>query len=703
MILTDFQRSLVDLPLAERIYLEGPAGSGKTTAAVRRLLRLLERRVRGETVLLLFPQRTLAGPYEAALRGPEAAAGIFVQPLTLGGLAQRMLDLYWPLVAEPAGFARPDALPTFLNLETAQYYMAYLLRPRLEAGLFESVMLERNRLYSQVLDNLTKSAVVGFPHTQIGERLKAAWVGEPGRLSVYDDVQTAASLFRQFCLQHNLLDFSLVMEVFRDHLWPLDECRLNLFSTYRHLVYDNVEEDHPLAHDILLEWLPNFQSALVVCDRAAGFRRFLGADPDSADRLADACSQTVAFEESLVASPSVLALSQRLTQSLAPRAAADPELQTPNSAPGAADWRPALQIDFHTYFPEMLDWVAGQIIHLVREEGVPPGQIAVLAPFLSDALRFSLSDRLAAHLIPTRSHRPSRSLRDEPATGCLLTLAALAHPEWGIRPSRFDLAYAFVQAILGMDLVRAQLLAEIVYRSADGAPRLSSFDLIKPEMQERVTFRLGGRYERLRSWLNASIERDDELDHFISRLFGEVLSQPGFGFHASFDAGRVTANLIDSIQSFRRTVGGLLQELGATPGREYLLTVQEGLLAAQYLQSWQAPSDDAVFLAPAYTFLLSNRPVAVQFWLDIGSRSWGERLEQPLTHPYVLSRAWEPGRIWTDMDEVAVEQDNLQRLVAGLLRRCRRSVYIGLSELNEGGQENRGPLLDAFQRMLRAA
>jgi hypothetical protein len=92
----------------------------------------------------------------------------------------------------------------------------------------------------------------------------------------------------------------------------------------------------------------------------------------------------------------------------------------------------------------------------------------------------------------------------------------------------------------------------------------------------------------------------------------------------------------------------------------------------------------------------------VQFWLNIGSRSWGERLEQPLTHPYVLSRAWEQGRIWTDVDEMAVEQDTLQRLVAGLLRRCRRSVYLGLSELNEGGQENHGPLLDAFQRTLRA-
>jgi len=132
-----------------------------------------------------------------------------------------MVDLFWPLVAVPAGFAQPDELPVFLTLETAQYYMAHLLRPLLDEGLFDSVVIDRNRLYSQVLDNLNKAAVVGFPHTEVGARLKAAWIGEPGQLRVYEDVQTAADLFRRFCLEHNLLDFSLQVEVFRQHAWPL--------------------------------------------------------------------------------------------------------------------------------------------------------------------------------------------------------------------------------------------------------------------------------------------------------------------------------------------------------------------------------------------------------------------------------------------------------------------------------------------------
>ncbi len=57
----------------------------------------------------------------------------------------------------------PDRPPVFLTLETAQYYMAHLVRPLLdEQRLFDSVTLERNRLFSQILDNLNKAALVGF-------------------------------------------------------------------------------------------------------------------------------------------------------------------------------------------------------------------------------------------------------------------------------------------------------------------------------------------------------------------------------------------------------------------------------------------------------------------------------------------------------------------------------------------------------------
>ena len=128
--------------------------------------------------------------------------------------------------------------------------------------------------------------------------------------------------------------------------------------------------------------------------------------------------------------------------------------------------------------------------------------------------------------------------------------------------------------------------------------------------------------------------------------------------------------------------------------------LQDGVIAAQYVASWDTKADGAVLLAPAYTFLMSNRPVDVQFWLDAGSSGWVERLFQPLTQPYVLSRHWPRGRVWTDTDEVEANNETLARLLSGLLLRCRAKIYLGLTELGESGYEQRGALLRAFNRVL---
>ena len=373
------QRNLARVPLDAKVFLSGPTGCGKTTVGVERMKHLLDHGVRADSLLILTPQRTLQEPYLASLHGPGTAPGGEVTLLTIGGLSRRLVDLFWPLAAEASGFAHPDQPPVFLNLETAQYYMAHIVRPLLDEGYFESVTIDRNRLYSQILDNLNKSAVIGFPVDEIGPRLDSAWFGDPAQRRVYADAQNSALRFRQYCYGHNLLDFSLQLEVFWNYLWPAGHVREYLSRTYQHLIYDNVEEDIPRGHDIIREWLPDFQSALLIYDEGGGYRRFLGADPETGWALRELCGEQAVLQDSFVMSEGVAGLSDGLASAILPNVDSNVENQAPSET---------LSIIQSRFYPELLDSVVNEIEQLTSAFSIPPSEIVILAPYLSDALRF---------------------------------------------------------------------------------------------------------------------------------------------------------------------------------------------------------------------------------------------------------------------------------------------------------------------------
>jgi len=701
MSLTPEQQGLLENPVSSKLFLHGLAGTGKTTAGVSWLKRLLKSGIPAHQILVFVPQRALAEPYQDSMRDDLFQVHSLINTMTLGGLARRMIDLFWPMIGRDTGVASPNQPPQFLTLETAQYYMAHIVRPLMdEEGYFGNLTINRNRIYSQILDNLNKAAVVGFSNQEIGNRLKAAWIGDIAQFNIYDDVQACASRFQYFCLEHNLLDFSLQVEIFIKLLWPTPICRTHLTHSYRHLIVDNIEEDTPVSHDILSEWLPDFDSALMIFDEEAGYRYFLGADVQSAFSLKRKCQRVIEFKQNLVNAAGISQIKAGVRH-----AVAQLEGMPQENKPELNLLKSGLVIpkDNNKYFPDMVKWVAEQIKILV-DEGVPPGEIVVLAPFMPDVLRFTLSNQLDEYNIPHISHRPSRALRDEPATQAMLTLASAAFPAWKMLPKRINIAFALMQVIDGLDFVRAQLLTAYAYdENAENFP-LRPFEAVPIGVRDRITYRVGERYDLLQNWLKApQNSNSDTLDFFLSRMFGEVLSQPGFGFHNDLDSGNTIANLIESIQKFRWVVGDQIPKERFSIGKEYIQMVQDGVIAAQYIRTWEGEKNNAVFLSPAYTFLISNHPVDVQFWLDVGSPSWYQRLEQPLTHPYVLSRHWIQGDVWDAEKEMYAAQKSLQRLAIGLLNRCREKVYLGISELDVRGYENRGLLVRIFQHILHRA
>ncbi|MBB4090989.1 hypothetical protein [Salinibacter ruber] len=718
------------------LYVEGPVGTGKTTRAAEHLQSLLRQGVPAREILVFLPQRALAEPYREVA---SEHVGGRIDILTISGLARRMIQRFWPLVAEDAGFDG-DRPPNFLTLETAQYFMSRVTDPLREEGAFAGLSIAESRLYSQLIDNINKAALVGFPPSEISDRLEGAWIGGEGRESegredVFADAQRAADRYLQMCRENNLLGFGLQLQVFRKYLWPNDTCRNYLRGSYRHLIADNVEEGVPITHDILLGWIPETESALVIYDEGGGYRKFLGADPDSARRLKGCCEHHIRVEDGRVedgrvedgeakreengsasnGQARISGLGEQVSRALQPHKG---NLGTPEEI---RELREQVSVIQEETYPEMLEAVGRRVKSLI-EGPAEPEDIAVLAPFLSDTLRRELSNLLTRLEVPFSLRRPSRPLSKEPAVKALLALSATAHPAWRVQLGTQDLAQALSFSIRDMDPIRAHLLARAVYETdEEGRPRLRPFSAVSSGTQGRVTYRLGEQYDQIHGWIKGYIGEDDQpLDHFLNRIFGEVLSQEGFGFHDDLGAAARADRLVESARKFRKVIEkadlegqGPTQDptqgpaqgprQGSPTGRLYLQTVRKGVAAAQYVQDWSEGTDEGVLLTPAHTFLVQNRRAPHQFWLDIGSTGWHSRIKQPLTHPHVLSRSWKEGKEWTDADETAAGLDMLSRITDGLTRRCSSQVHLAISGRGRNGQREQGYLLKAFQQLFGRA
>lgn len=685
--LTSEQEQIVELGNG-KLFAEGIAATGKTTAAVLHIGWLLGRRVSARDITIIVPQPLLAWPYRAFEASERQVPGAEINITTYGSIARRAVGLFWPIVAETLGHQTVRGAPVFLNAEAAQMHLGRVIDPVIEQRrLFETVRLPRRRIYTQILDNINKSALVGFPLEEIGSRLSKAWSGADEQTRMYDDVQTCASLFRSYCLDHGLLDYSLTIDVFRQFVWPLDACRTWVTQTMRHLIYDNVEEDSPAAHDLVLDLIGSSESALILFDIDASYRRFLGADEVSARRLAETCDDRLEFVEQVGGSADKAALIADFGQTFG-RIAHDIDV--------TEDTLRDVEIRGFKYFPDMVDAVCDEVSRLIQHEGVEASNIAIVTPYLSDALRFAFINRFERRNIPIRSLRPSRPLGGEPTARALLILAQLAYVTWNARITTQDVAQALSLSIDGLDPVRAYLLAS-TYRPTSG---LQPYAGLSAGLQTRITAEAGERYDTLRQWLlNAGADVDQSLDHFISRLYSEILALPGYRFHGALDAANTTAALVRNAREHRR----LSEEFGeAIDSGSYVQHVLDGIIGEQALSQPDHSTDaSGVQVAPAYTFLMGNRAVTYQFWLDIGSNGWSERLHQPLGQPYVLNRNWPEDRRWTAEYDFLANAEFAYRLVAGLLRRCAGRIWLTHVDYNEQGFTQQGALLLALQRILR--
>jgi hypothetical protein len=661
----------------------GPAGAGKTTALQRRLLTLLESGEPAYTLLVIVAEPDHSQAFLDLIHhsglGPYAELNI----TTYNTLARQMVSLFWPLIARPAGFDRPYQPPTFLSYDLAQMLMWRVVTPMIDDGAFATLRLRPQQIVSQLLDTLNRAALNSLTLEQATTRQLNSWAGAEEQRFTLQEAANAARQFRDQCLIGNMLDLSLVVEVFTRQLMDHSEFRRYFSERYRHLLVDNIEEQTPAGQNFVASLMAATETTAIAYDAGGGYKRFLAADPAGANRFYDLCKKLFEFEDSYTAGEPLFYLSNLVENQLMAA-----------GLPTAGSEKAVIDQVVGRYRREMVEEVATYLARLIGE-GTPPNEIAIITPYLDGSLRYSLSRSLQAAGIPYYLLRRRSSPREEPRVRAWLTWLALGHPEWGIYPAAYDVAEAFNLSIHGMDPARAKLLTDRIYVA--GAAELGASDLLPTSIAERIGPDLLERVDILREWLAGEGGGRHPLDVFLHRLFNDLLARPVFTPQPDLAAAAICDWLV-------RAAGRLLSAAGpmglATPaeiGRAFSDGIYDGLVTADPPEFGEPPDLDGVLISTIYGYLLGGRPVEVQVWLEAAASGWWDIPRQPLSNAFVLAQSWPEGRLWTMEDDFQIRNQLLSRIVRGLTSRCQRGVILANSELDRRGIRQDGPLWRALQ------
>ena len=110
-------------------------------------------------------------------------------------------------------------------------------------------------------------------------------------------------------------------------------------------------------------WLPHLDSALIVVDEDGGYRAFLGADPQSAEHLADCTARRARLSRSHIMAPGLPTVIGHIRQAFQwPAAESAPEESRDDEDAGSSGPPPIVFPErSHRFYPQMIEWAVEEI------------------------------------------------------------------------------------------------------------------------------------------------------------------------------------------------------------------------------------------------------------------------------------------------------------------------------------------------------
>ncbi|MEB3287097.1 MAG: UvrD-helicase domain-containing protein [Vampirovibrionales bacterium] len=641
---------------ADALYLEGPLGSGKTSAISERALQLLNE-VPSANILILCAnhprqQRLIKALYNR-LEHPIGQMPVYTY---LGYVRNTLFD-WWPLVEAKILETLPDT--------TAK------LRPEL-SGLEDSELLLTLSL--QALKQELPEAYCDFPGTertlvkQLVRRLRLrsenclsrAQMGGRSQAMMELHWEQSAEMEKRFdrnSYSLRILDSNKQIDVFNRLLSDEKDPACLAFQAHlknkiRYLFVDDVDESTPAQQAFIRFLVPHVKQLYMAADPKGGTRRgYLNAFPY-------AWPQLKALRAGALLDPSANLSANQEQNDLAEAAEVllDNWKNTDRFSPLPS--KSIQRFDGYSTRLEMLDGVIEKIT-TGFSTGLLAGDFCIVLPE-ADVIGIShLKQELERRGISTQLVSGTERPSDNPLVRAFLYLIQLANRKrWWVPLSMWEMKTVLTQ-FLQLPIFSRDVLDDLVRACIEHQGNFSEEKPLIPALSE-LPITLDPNYEalyqRLFDWLCQAQEQgfEDQLYSAFSQLISPIASsKTPLG-----DLKRV----LESYPRQRDLYQGYLVQNQAFKQNTAQLTLLAHQINAEHTQTTFAPDFDRLWLLQAKSGVVADTPESpkepdpnalvigtpqsvlnlqirrpVHCWLDIASRQWCRSDNAPLYHAWVHS------------------------------------------------------------------
>jgi hypothetical protein len=626
-----------------------------------------------------------------------------IQSATPIGFFQDEVLLFWPLLVQELQLKAQ--FPVRLRPENEQELATRLWRPQLTPEVLQRSGVGEYRLVRRLLDWLQLAALAGIATEDIPGIVEVGLSGQDSAL-----FGELLCQWRGCCLEHGLLTYGLLCELYWRYLLPNPTYQQHLSQRYQAVLADDLDNYPAIARQLFECLLDQGAVGAFTYNPQGGIRLGLGADPDYLRNLATRCR--------------VVELSANTTSGLANQVGlsvvevvTDPLFLT--QLPEAVQ---SLQT---TSRAQLLRQTAQAIVEAVESGQAQPHEIAVIGPGVDAIARYTLREILGKHGIAVESINDQRPLASSAIVRALLTLLTLVYPNLGRLINRDAVAEMLVvlsqtphpkgqdsvstntasfiphplSRILhpSIDPVRAGLLADHCFEPHPDQPRL--LPTTEFPRWDRLGYEATKAYDEIVQWIEAQkMQQEQHLVPGAIAILDRAMQKFLWnGSHLPFDQLATLRELMETAQHYWEVDARLRQSENAdTPASvtvaNFIQLLRGGTITADpYPVRSARTANQAVTLATIFQYCSNRLSHRWQFWLDAGSPRWLTGSETLFGAPLFLQN-WS-GTPWTEADSMAALERRLQRILLDLLGRAGDRVFLCHSDLATNGQEQMGTLL----------